>query len=232
MTTVGLIGGIAPESTIEYYRQLIAEYRARTGNANYPAIIINSIDLARLLRHIGAGKLQALTDFLSEEVARLARAGAEIAALASNTPHIVFEAVRDRAAIPLLSIVEATADAAAARGVARPGLFGTRFTMEADFYPRVFAAYGMTVVVPDPDDQAYLHHKYMTELVAGNVVPATRERMEEIARRMRERDKIDGLILGGTELPLILREPTVAGLPVLDTTRIHVQRIVQEMLKP
>jgi aspartate racemase len=231
MSIVGLIGGIAPESTIEYYRLLIAEYRARSGGPSYPAVVINSIDLTRLLRHTNAGQLSALTDYLAEEVARLARAGAGLAALASNTPHLVFDALRERAALPMVSIVEATADAVRARGVTRPGLFGTRYTMEADFYPKVFARLGMTVVVPGPDDQAYIHHKYMSELVPGNIVPETRARLVEIAEGMRQRDRIDGLILGGTELPLILREATVAGLPAFDTTRIHVEKIVQEMLR-
>jgi aspartate racemase len=232
MKTVGLIGGIAPESTIEYYRLLIAEYRSRTGNASYPAIVINSIDLTKMIGLIGAGELEAVTGYLAGEIEKLARAGAGVAALASNTPHIVFDALRDRAPIPLLSIVEATCDACAAREVKRPGLFGTRFTMQGDFYPRVFRARGMAVVAPAPDEQAYLHDKYMTELVAGKILPQTRERMVEIAGRLRERDGVDGLILGGTELPLILRDPTVAGLPVFDTTRIHVERLVQEMLEP
>jgi aspartate racemase len=102
-------------------------------------------------------------------------------------------------------------------------LFGTRFTMLGDFYPRVFSAARIELVVPQPDEQAYIHEKYMNELVKGTILAETRQGLLAIVDRMKEQERIEGLILGGTELPLILGDVTDRGIPFLDTTRIHVQ---------
>jgi aspartate racemase len=148
--------------------------------------------------------------------------------VAANTPHIVFDEVHRRSPIPLLSIVEATCDEAKTLGLTKLGLFGARFTMQARFYPDVFSREGIALAVPDQHDQAYIHHIYLNELVKGIVRSETRERLFAIVDRLKERDGIQGLILGGTELSLILRDSTVRGIPVLDTTRIHAKKIVDE----
>jgi aspartate racemase len=228
--TVGIIGGIGPESTIEYYRFLIAAYRSRVQDDGYPSVLINSIDLAKMLRLIGAGELGAVTDYLAGEVLKLAKAGADFAVLASNTPHIVFDDLRRRSPVPMISIVEATSEAVLALKLKRVGLFGTRFTMQGQFYPAVFSRRGIAVAVPEPEDQTYIHEKYMGELVHGLVVPETRERLLAIAGRLQSEQPVEGIILGGTELPLILRDARSPGIPFLDTTTIHVKRIVAEML--
>ncbi|MGB7537443.1 MAG: amino acid racemase [Anaerolineales bacterium] len=230
MRTPGIIGGIAPESTIQYYRLMIADYRRRITDGGYPSILINSIDMKRMLDLIGAKDLPGATAFLAGEVGKLARSGADFALFASNTPHIVFEEVRSRASIPMLSIVEAAGEAARALGVKRAGLFGTRFTMQARFYPDVFSREGIDVVLPNADEQEFIHGKYMGELVAGVFLPGTRERMQAIAARMRDQDRIDCLILGGTELPLLLTDSAGLGIPFLDTTKIHAEAAVAEML--
>lgn len=230
MKTVGIIGGIAPESTVEYYRLLIAEYRARVPDGSYPPLFINSIDLTKMIGLIESGLLDATADYLAGEVVKLARAGADFAAMASNTPHIVFDEIRRRSPIPVISIVEAACEAALALGVERVGLFGTRFTMQGAFYPQVFNARGIAVVVPEPEDLAYLHEKYFGELVKGLFLPETRERVLGIAESLRERQRVQAVVLGGTELPLLLRDTPASGVAFLDTTAIHVRRIVEEML--
>jgi aspartate racemase len=224
MKTVGIIGGIGPESTVEYYRLMIASYRERKRDGSYPSIMINSIDLKNVLDLIGANELAKLAEDLVGEVQKLARAGAEVGLLASNTPHIVFDDIQRRSPIPLVSIVEAACEAARALGLKRLGLFGTRFTMQGRFYPDVFSREGITLAVPEQDEQAYIHDKYMSELLNGIILPETRERLLSIVDRLKEREHIQGLILGGTELPLILRDVTDRGIPFLDTTRIHVER--------
>jgi len=230
MKTVGIIGGIGPESTIEYYRLIIASYRERKRDGSYPSILINSIDMTKMLDLIGASDLAKVTEYLLAEVEKLERTGADFGALASNTPHIVFDEIRRRSSLPLISIVEATCEAAHALGLKRVGLFGTRFTMQARFYPDVFSMKGISLAVPEQEDQAYIHEKYFSELVYGIFLPETRDRLLAIVDRMKEREGMQGLILGGTELPLILKDAVYKGIPFLDTTKLHVERIVAQLL--
>jgi len=230
MKTVGIIGGIGPESTIEYYRLIIAAYRRQQNDGSYPSLLINSIDMKKMLDLIAANELAGVTQYLLGEVEKLAQAGAEFGALASNTPHLVFEALNRRSPIPLISIVETACDAAKALGLRRLGLFGTRFTMQGRFYADVFSREGIALVVPSSDEQTYIHDKYMGELVNGVVLPETRERLLAIVARLKDEEGISGLILGGTELPSILGGESDQGIPFLDTTRIHVERIVAQLV--
>jgi aspartate racemase len=230
MKTLGIIGGTGPETTIEYYRRLIAAYRERSPEGRAPSLMINSIDSKKLVDLVTANELAKMADYLVGEVERLARAGAGLALIAANTPHLVFDEVQSRSPIPMLSIVTATRDAAAAAGLRRLALFGTRFTMQAAFFPEIFKSRQIAIVAPNEGEQSYIHDKYMSELFVGIILPETRERLLEIVQAMKKRDGVDGLILGGTELSLILREPTAAGLPVLDTTQIHVEAAVEWLL--
>lgn len=230
MKTLGIIGGIAPESTIEYYRLIIASYRAQQPDGNYPSLIINSINLTKMIDLVTANRLADMTEYLLAEVHRLARAGADFGLFASNTPHIVFEEIQRQSPLPLLSIVETACAAASALKLKRVGLFGTRFTMQGQFYPEVFSRQGMTIIVPDPDDQEYIHDRYMGEFINGIFLPETREGLLAIVERLKEKTGIEGLILGGTELPLILRDGAYRGIPFLDTTRIHAEAAVARML--
>jgi aspartate racemase len=230
MKTVGIVGGIAPESTIEYYRFIIAKYREKAKTNDYPPIVINSIDLTKMLSLVAANQLDELIQYLLNEIQKLARAGADFAVLASNTPHIVFNSLRERSPIPLVSIVETTAKAAKSMGLTKLGLFGTRFTMGSSFYPQTFLKEHIEIVIPHAEEQAIIHDKYMGELVRAIFLSETRDALLGIAERMVRRDQIDGLILGGTELPILLRDSSSAGIPFLDTTKIHVEAIVSEML--
>ena len=230
MKRLGIIGGVGPESTIDYYRSIITLYRRRKGDGSYPEIIINSIDLKEELDLVERNQLGALTSYLLEEVEKLFRAGADFGVIASNTPHIVFDDLRPRSPIPLISIVEATCEAIKEMDLKRVGLFGTTFTMQGKFYRDVFGRAGITLVAPELEDQRYVHDKYMNELVNGVFLPETRNGLLKVVDRLKETQQIQGLILGGTELPLILRQETHNGLPILNTTKIHVAAAVREML--
>jgi len=230
MKTLGIIGGLGPESTVDYYRLIIAAYREQKPDGSYPAIIINSIDLNKARDLVTANALADLTEYLVAEVQRLASAGANFGLIAANTPHIVFDDIRRQSPIPLISIVEATCEAAKALGLKKLGLLGTRFTMQGRFFPDVFVREGMSLVVPTQDEQAYIHDKYMSELVNGIFLAETRERLLKIVERLEEREDIEGVILGGTELPLLLRDATLHDVPFLDTTQIHVRSAVAQML--
>jgi aspartate racemase len=230
MRTLGIIGGVGPESTIDYYQQIIALYRERNPDGSYPPLIINSVDLSKGRALVEANDRAGLTRYLVDEIGKLAKAGADFGLIAANTPHLVFDEVARESALPLISIVEATCAAAKSRGSKRLGLFGTRYTMQSDFFPKVFSKEGIELVVPDAHDQDYIHEKYFDELVVGKFLPETRAGLFAIVDRMKAKIDIDGIVLAGTELPLILREPSRSGIPFLDTTKIHCQAAVTEML--
>ena len=230
MKTLGIIGGLGPESTVDYYQRIIALYRQRTADGHYPEFIVVSVDLRKGLDFMDANELSGMADYLLEAIGRLARAGADFAIISANTPHIVFDDVAPNSPIPLISIVEATCAAAKARKLKRLALFGTRYTMQANFYPKVLAREGIDLLMPEREDQDYIHEKYFSELVPGKFLPETRAGLLTIVDRMKAQSDIDGVILAGTELPLILRGETHNGIPLLDTTKIHCEAVVAEML--
>jgi aspartate racemase len=229
MSTVGIIGGIGPASTIEYYRKIVAAYYKREANGNYPRIIINSINMKKMLDLIGSGKFDEVTEFLVAEINKLADAGADFGLLASNTPHIVFDRVQQASSLALISIVEVTCKKTMQLGLDRVGLFGTKFTMQGGFYNAVLSKQGIDVVIPDAADQDYIHDKYMSELVKGIVHGETRSSLLNIIDGMKHKYDLQGLILGGTELPLILAKDDVPGFHLLDTTEIHVESILENL---
>ena len=227
----GLVGGTGPESTIEYYKQIIARWRERVTDGSYPALVITSINLEAMVPLVRAGELGKLADLLLVELERLHAAGASFAALTANTPHLVFDDLRKRAPLPLISIIEVTRDEVVRRGFRRPLLLGTKFTMTGRFYPRVFEGSGVELVVPDEAGQAYVHEKYISELIPGVFLDATRDGLTGIVRKMISEDGIDAVILGGTELPLILTGGAIDGVPLVDTTAVHVREIVSELAR-
>ena len=229
MERLGVVGGMGPESTIAYYRAIIAAARNLRPAAPHLPVLINSIDVQKVLRLVGENSLANLTEYLVAEIELLANGGATLGLLAANTPHIVFDDVRQRSPIPLVSIVDATRDAALERGLTRLGMFGTRFTMQGHFYPDVFSKAGIDLVQPRDDEQVLIHEKYVGELLNNQFLPETRESLLRIAEVMRDRDHVQGIILAGTELPLLLSADTACGLPLLDTTLIHVQAAVKRL---
>ncbi len=230
MKTLGLIGGTGPESTIDYYRLLTAQYREKADGAS-PPVIINSVDLKRMIAWMSANELDKVTDYLVEQFGKLEKAGVDFAALTANTPHIVFDEINSRVNLPLISIVEAACERAQALGFKSVGLFGTRYTMQAPFYPKVFSRTDIKLVTPTEEEQEYIHEKYFGELLKDTFLPETRAKFLNIADEMKTRDSVEAIILGGTEIPLLLRTEEHNGIKLLDTTRIHVERLIEEMLK-
>jgi aspartate racemase len=225
--SVGIVGGLGPESTIDYYRRILDAW-GRENRSAAPSIVIDSLDVRRALDLVERDR-PALTEYLLASLRRLAGAGVDFAAMTANTPHIVFDELAARSPVPLLSIVEVCAQEAQRRGLGRLGLLGTRFTMEAPFYPAVFARYGIAVVPPDAADRAWVHERYVGQLLEGEFRDDTRREFTSLASRLRDEEGIDGIILGGTELPLLLASPVIAGIPALDTTALHVAAIVKRL---
>ena len=225
---LGIVGGIAPPSTIEYYRYLVSAHRARTGGA-FPRVVINSIDPLRMLRLVDEGHYEVAAQWLADEVGRLARAGAGVALFASNTPHLMIDRIRELSPLPLISIVEATVSEVVRSRFARVGLVGTGFTMRGRIYQDALSAVGVEVFVPTDEEIDRLHRRYMGELVAGDMLPETRAAFVNAIERLRANHAIDAIILGGTELPILIPEP-VDGVAKIDTTRVHVDRAIDFLL--
>lgn len=228
--TIGMIGGIAPASTVDYYQRLISRFQERTNLREYPAILINSINMTHMLELIEEGRLDELVDYLSEEIFVLEKAGAKVIFLASNTPHLVYDQLRQRVRTKMVSIVDSTIAYAKAKGYTRLGLIGTAITMESDFYQDGFETVGMEIITPMADERKYINKVYMDELVKGRFLPETKNRLLAIANRMYSEGQIEGLILGGTELPLILKTSDMEDIELMNTTKIHVERILDAAL--
>jgi aspartate racemase len=150
--------------------------------------------------------------------------------MTANTPHVVFDEIARRSPIPLVSIVEAACAEAKRRNLRKLGLVGSRMTMEARFFPEVFARAGLAVVAPNAADQKLIHEKYINELVPGKFFPETRDALLAAIGRLSAEQGIDAVLLAGTELPLLLKDESHGGVPLLDTTKIHVVEIVDEMV--
>jgi len=229
MKKVGLVGGIGPASTLDYYRGIIDGYRARTGSNDYPFILIDSLNLTEMYDLVDRKQWQPFTAKLVESVNCLAAGGAEFAAMAANTAHIVFDEVRRQSPLPVLSIVEETCRRAEAQGCRRVIVFGTAFTMSSTLYTAAFAEYGIEAFVPTEAEQQAIHGIIFPHLQEGIVLPEEKQTMLAIARRMIADHQADGLILGCTELPLII-QPADLNIPLLDTTQIHIDAIVAYLL--
>lgn len=231
MKKFGLIGGVGPESTIEYYRLIIKRYKEIFDTNDYPEIIINSINLRDVIYCIKNQKLDKLVNILSEKISILEASGVDYCAIAANTPHIVFDNLVERVKLPLISIVEETCRELKLKDLKRTLLMGTRFTMTAGFYQKVASKYGIDLLIPEPENREYVHNKYMDELIYNSILPETKQRLVEIVNELKESESIDSVILGGTELPLILKQSDFEDIVVLDTTKIHVESIVKRMIE-
>ena len=231
MTKVGLVGGIGPASTVEYYRLIIEEFRRRGNTDHYPEFHLHSIDMTEMLSYVFSGELKALVDFLLERLRPLEKLGIEVALLASNTPHLVFDELQAKTELRLISIVEESCKQMESLGLNRAGLLGTKSTMSAGFYQKKASRLGIELFAPSEKDQDYVHDKYMGELVFNTLLPETKNGLLGVVERLKEGHQIQGLVLGGTELPLILSQSDFDDLHVLNTTEIHVRALVDELLK-
>ena len=227
MTTVGLVGGLGPESTIDYYRRIIEAWQ-RDDPSSAPSIVIDSLDLQRGIRLVESDR-KALIEYLLGSLQRLAGAGADFIAMTANTPHVVFDELDVQSPVPLVSIVETCAQEAQRLRLTRLALLGTRFTMEGTFYPAVFERYGMEIVVPTKEERDWVHDRYMNELLKGRFREEVRGDVIALIARLRDEEGIDGVVLGGTELTLLLSAPVIADVPALDTTALHVAAIVKRL---
>jgi len=231
MKKAGMIGGLGPESTVEYYQSFIKKYQEQIkSKQELPELFINSINMYNIFHFISEGKKQALIDYVAGAAEQLEAVGADFAIISANTPHIVFDEVRNRINIPMISIVQATYDKANEMGLGKVGLLGTKFTMEHDFFKKPFRQSEKEILVPDEEDQQFIHHKIVEELENGIVNQETKESFLRIINHMIEKEGLDGIILGCTELPMILHDGDI-NVPFLNTTEIHVDKMVEAVFQ-
>lgn len=229
MKKLGLVGGMGPESTIPYYHDIVYGVQEALGTSAFPELSIESINVFKLLQLCNDKDFDALTDYLMRAINNLEKSGAEFGALSANTPHIVFDRLNALSPIPLISIVEATCEEAQRRGLKKIGLLGTIFTMTGTFFKAPFLKKGIEVVIPSEREIEIINNKISTELELGIVKEETLLLFQQTINRMKTEDDIEAIVLGCTELPLLLNDE-VSAVPCLDTMQIHINAIVKTIL--
>jgi len=230
MKKIGVIGGITPDSTAKYYEYFTSWNRDGSKGADYPTVVIYSLDLQKWYRLLAEDNEKDIVHYLLSAVSALEHAGAQIAIIAANTPHMYFTQLQSMASISMLSIVDSTAQEASRKGYKRLGLLGTKFTMQKSFYFEVFSKHNMEVVVPDQRGQDYINTMLFEEISSGQYLDSSKQRLIQISRDLEAEKGIDALILGCTELPLFIDANDVH-MAVLDTVAIHANATIECALK-
>ena len=218
---IGILGGISPESTVEYYRYITRNYTQRFGDYGYPEIIIYSVSFQPYVDWPNQERWDRVAQGLSQAAQSLQAAGADFILIAANTMHLVLDQVQASVHVPILSLLDVVAEAILARKIQTVGLLGTRFTMDKPLYRDSLARRGITVLVPEADDREVVNRVIYDELVAGKIRAESRAAYVEIIGKLARRGA-QGIILGCTEIPLLVSEAD-AGLPLFDTTVLHAE---------
>ena len=229
MKVIGIIGGIGPASTVEYYNRIINGYREKTNNNNYPQLLINSINMTEMLSYVSNNDYGKLIDLLVKEIGKLKMIGADYVAIASNTPHCVIDEVIEKSTLPIISIVEETCKYAKNLGMKKVLLTGTIFTMERDFYKKSFDKFDIECVVPNDIDKSIIHNIIFPNLENGIIIEKDKLVFKDICGKIIKDQNIDGIILGCTELPLMIKENDF-DIVVIDTMDIHIKGILERMV--
>jgi aspartate racemase len=229
--TLGLLGGMSWESTAEYYRLANQTVAARLGGLHSADLLLRSLDFAAVEELQTSGRWDDAGQLLAGEARRLQDAGAGVLLLCTNTMHRVSDAIEDAIDVPFVHLAEATADAVLATPVRRVGLLGTAFTMEQPFYRERLEARGLEVLVPQEGEREVVHRTIYDELCRGRFTEDSREAFRAVIGRLGDRGAA-GVVLGCTEIELLLPAAEEGGLPLFATTRIHVEAGVDLALRP
>ncbi|OIQ52124.1 Aspartate racemase [Pseudodesulfovibrio hydrargyri] len=225
MKTIGLIGGMSWESSLEYYRIMNEAVKARLGGLHSARILMNSVDFAPLRELMRADDWAAVGGQLADASRALERAGAELMVIGTNTMHKVAPEVEAAVSVPLVHIADATAEAARAGGFSRVALLGTALTMEDDFYVGRLRGHGFEVLVPEAEDRKLVDRVIFDEMCKGLFLDGSRTEFVRIIDGLAARGA-EAVVLGCTEIGLLVR-PGDTGVPTLDTCRIHAERVVE-----
>ena len=226
MKKIGLVGGTGPESTLMYYKELNSKIDEATGGKTMPELSIESVNFRKAWELVSSAQYRELTDYLSEKVTTLAKSGAEIIALTAGTMHIVFDEIEKNTNVSLVSIPKAVCDEVMKQGYKKIGLLGTIFTMEQDYMKKDFLQAGVDVIVPDKADRELIAKRIYEELEVGIVKKSTLQEFNEIIKKMQREHEIEAVVLGCTELPLLLNDENCM-LPCLDSVAIHIEKLIK-----
>lgn len=229
MKKIGLVGGTGPESTLMYYRELNTRIDRMTGGKQMPEIVIESVDFRRAWEYVSSGRYDLLADYLTEKVNRLKRSGAEVISLTAATMHVVYDEITERTRVPMVSIPRVVCEEVKRRQYRRIGLLGTIFTMEKDYMKKDFLEAGIEVCIPDPADRILIARRIFEELEFGIVKESTLREFQWIIQKMIDSQGIEAVVLGCTELPLILHTDNCP-VPCLDSVEIHINELIKRVM--
>ncbi len=228
MKTIGLLGGMSWESSLEYYQTVNEEVKRQLGGLHSAKCLLYSVDFAEIEEYQHRGEWQKATKAMINAAQSLEKGGADFLVICTNTMHKMADEIQTAIQIPILHIVDATAQAILAQGIQRIGLLGTRFTMEEDFYVNRLQAHGLQVDIPEKQEREIIHRIIYQELVLGKILPASREAYKAIIERL-QKDGARGVVLGCTEIGMLVKQSEYT-LPVFDTTQIHALAAVEVAL--
>ena len=229
MKKIGILGGMGPESTVEYYKRIIYGYRKITNDENYPQLFINSINMTEMLGYVANNDIKKLINLLIDGINKLEIIGADYIAIASNTPHVVIDEVKQKISTPIISIVEETCKCIKNNNLKKILLTGTLFTMKNNFYKKSLEKHEIECIVPEDSEKMIIQNIIFPKLENGIIDENDRFIFKEICDKIIKKRNIDGIILGCTELPLMISEHDF-GISVLDTMEIHIKSILEKII--
>lgn len=230
MKKIGLIGGMSWESSLEYYRIINETIKQKLGGLHSAKCILYSVDFAETNTLQHEGKWKDLTELMIEAAQKLEKAGAEFIVICTNTMHKTAGDIQNNVNIPILHIADATAEKILSKGLRKVGLLGTKFTMEEDFYKRrLKERFDIEVIIPDSNEREIIHNIIYNELCLGILKHSSKERFQKVIKNLAA-NGAEGVILGCTEIPLLIKEEDV-DIPLFDTTNIHAKSAVEFALK-
>ncbi|MBR6307691.1 MAG: amino acid racemase [Lachnospiraceae bacterium] len=226
MKKIGLVGGTGPESTLMYYKELNSRVDTITGGKAMPDVVIDSVNFRRAWDYVSNGNYDELTDYLAEKVENLKKSGAEIITLTAGTMHIVYDEIVEKTGVNLISIPKAVCDEVVSKGIKKVGLLGTVFTMEKDYMKKDLLLAGVEVFVPKKAERDLLAKRLLEELELGIVTESTYHEYVDVINRMKDEHGIEAVILGCTELPLLLNADNCP-VTCLDAVEIHIKKLIE-----
>jgi aspartate racemase len=230
MKKLGLIGGMGPESTLLYYHDIVYKFQKEEPNGYFPALTIETVNMYEMLAFCKNKDYSGLTEYLMGAIENVIVGGADFIALASNTPHVVFDELEKRSSVQMLSIVEPAYKAIDKLELKKIAWLGTAFTMEEEYFKKLFIENGVEVVIPKESERKYIDEKIAKELEFGVIKKDTKTEIDVIINRLIEQEGIQGIIFGCTELPLLYKDDEFS-VPCFDTMKLHIAGIVDYMLE-